>query len=66
MSDETWLIGREMDASKKILVATGNEVFDFDLFIGGRRQKQRDGNSFKLPRMSIRSGTFLSNAACYS
>jgi len=66
MSHETWLIGREMDASKKIIVATRFFVFDFELFIGGRRQKRRDGNSFKLPCMSIRSGTFLSNAACYS
>ena len=39
MSDETWLIGREMDASKKIFVATRNLVFDFELFIGGWREK---------------------------
>lgn len=36
MSEETWLIGREVDASKKILVITGILVFDFELFIGGR------------------------------
>ena len=36
MSDETWLIGREVDASKKIVLATGNIVFDFELSIGER------------------------------
>ena len=34
MSNETWLIGRRMDASKKIFVAIRNLVFDFELFIG--------------------------------
>ena len=42
MSDEAWLIGREMDASKKIFVATGNLVFDFELFIGEWRQLVSD------------------------
>ena len=36
MSDEAWLIGREMDASKKIFMAARILVFDFELFIGGR------------------------------
>ncbi len=36
MSDETWLMDREVDASKKILVATETLVFDFELFIGER------------------------------
>ena len=44
MSDETWLIGREVDASKKIVVATGNIVFDFELFIGERSQTKRELN----------------------
>jgi len=39
LSDEAWLIGREMDASKKIFVVTGIVVFDFELFIGGRGQQ---------------------------
>ena len=39
---EAWLIGRDMDASKKIFVATGDLVFDFELFIGGRYQCARD------------------------
>ncbi len=39
MSDEAWLIGREMDASKKISWATEILVFDFELFIGGRCEK---------------------------
>ena len=34
MSDETWLIAREMDAQRKCLVATVILVFDFELFIG--------------------------------
>jgi len=36
ISYEAWLIGRDMDASKKILVATRILVFDFELFIGVR------------------------------
>jgi hypothetical protein len=40
MSDETWLIGREMDASKKTFWAIGILVFDFELFIGALGQKQ--------------------------
>jgi len=37
MSDETWLMGREVDASKKkFFVATEIIVFDFELFIGER------------------------------
>jgi hypothetical protein len=32
MSNEAWLIGREMDASKKI-VETRILVFDFEIFI---------------------------------
>jgi hypothetical protein len=34
-SHEAWLIGREMDASNKIFVATWILVIDFELFIGG-------------------------------
>ena len=41
MSNEAWLIGREMDASKKILVATRILVFDFELFIVELRQLTR-------------------------
>jgi hypothetical protein len=47
MSGEAWLIGRKVDASKKIFVATGILVFDFELFIGGYGQKTRT-NSLKL------------------
>ena len=36
MSEETWLIGRKVDASKKIFVVTEILLFDFELFIGGR------------------------------
>jgi hypothetical protein len=42
MSDEAWLIGREMDASKKIFVVTKILVFDFELFIGVRGQTKKD------------------------
>jgi len=31
---------RDVDASKKIFVATGILVFDFELFIGGRCRKK--------------------------
>ena len=36
ISYERWLISRNEDASKRIFVATGILVFDFDLFIGDR------------------------------
>jgi hypothetical protein len=36
MSYEAWLIGRKVDASKKILVATEILLFDFELFTGAR------------------------------
>jgi hypothetical protein len=39
MSYEAWLRGRNGDASKKIFVATGIIVFDFELFIGELSQK---------------------------
>jgi hypothetical protein len=38
MSKEAWLIGRKVDASKNIFVATETLLFDFELFIGGHRQ----------------------------
>jgi len=47
MSDEAWLIGREMDASKKIFVATGNLVFDFELFIGALINKCKRSQFFQ-------------------
>ena len=34
MSNETWLISRKVDASKKIFCGTENLLFDFELFIG--------------------------------
>ena len=34
MNNETWLIGRRVDISKKIYVETRILVFDFELFIG--------------------------------
>jgi hypothetical protein len=34
--DEMWLIGREMGASKKIFIATGILVFNFELLINGQ------------------------------
>jgi hypothetical protein len=37
MSNETWLTGRSVDASKKIFVTAKILLFDFELFIGGRR-----------------------------
>jgi len=36
LSCERWLICRNEDASKKIFMAAGILVFDFELFIGGR------------------------------
>ena len=39
MSEEAWLIGREMDASKKIFIVTRILVYDFELFIGALREK---------------------------
>ncbi len=35
ISYEAWLICRNEDASKKIFVATGSLVFDYELFIDG-------------------------------
>jgi len=49
MSDEAWLKCRNVDASKKIFVATEILVFDFELFIGELYQIKKAGNSFKLP-----------------
>jgi hypothetical protein len=40
LSYERWLKCRNEDASKKI-VTTEILVFDFELFIGGRRQKKK-------------------------
>jgi hypothetical protein len=34
MSNETWLIGCKVDASKKILVVKQILLFDFELFTG--------------------------------
>ena len=48
MSYEAWLKCRNVDASKKIFVATENILFDFELFIGDRHQKQRADNILKL------------------
>ena len=36
ISYEAWLKCRNEDTSKKIFVATGILVFDFELFIGGQ------------------------------
>ena len=36
---------RNVDASKKIFVAIGNLVFDFELFIGGRVQQSLTASS---------------------
>ena len=44
---EAWLRGRNVDASKKISVATGIIVFDFDLFIGERCRKRADSSTNK-------------------
>ena len=41
MSDKRWLMGREVDASKKkFFVATEIIVFDFELFIGEPCEKR--------------------------
>ena len=42
MSNETWLISRKVDASKKIFCGTENLLFDFELFIGEHRQLVSD------------------------
>ena len=47
MSDEAWLIGRKVDASKKIFVATKTIVFDFELFIGELREKKKSSRLFQ-------------------
>jgi hypothetical protein len=39
------------DASRKIIIATENLLFDYELFIGGRGQKERADNSLKLPAL---------------
>ena len=41
MSNEAWLIGREMDDSKEVLVVIRIFVFDFELFIGSPRKITR-------------------------
>ena len=51
MSNEAWLIGREMDASKIIFVVTRILVFDFELFIGELVQKARADKPLKLPAL---------------
>jgi len=51
MGDEAWLIGRKVDASKKIFWATEFIVFDIELFIGVRREIMRVDNPFKLPSL---------------
>jgi hypothetical protein len=40
MSNETWLIGRKVDASKKLICGTENLLFDFELFIGGQSRRE--------------------------
>jgi hypothetical protein len=40
-----------MDASKTIFCDTENLLFDFELFIGARGQKERADNSLKLPAL---------------
>jgi hypothetical protein len=42
ISIETWLIGRNVDASKKIFMTTEILLFDFELFICERAQKDED------------------------
>ena len=37
--------------SKKTFLATKFLLFDFELFIGGQRQKQRAGDPLKLPAL---------------
>jgi len=41
MSYKASLKGRNVEDSKENFVSTENLVFDFELFIGGRNQKQR-------------------------
>jgi hypothetical protein len=51
MSDETWWIGRKVDASKKkFFLATEIIVFDFELFIGGQREKRRVTSEYDRSR----------------
>ena len=45
-SDEAWLTGREMHASKQICMVMRILVFDLELFIGGLAENERYGNSF--------------------
>jgi hypothetical protein len=40
MGNEGWLIRRNVDASRKIFVAMGIIVFDFELFIGELVKKE--------------------------
>ena len=48
MSNEVGLIGREMDASKKILLAMWSLVFDFELFICGHIEYRGLGGHLTL------------------
>jgi serine/threonine protein kinase len=44
-------IPRKVNTSKKILMTAEILIFDFELFIGGRRQKLRAENLFKPPSL---------------
>ena len=50
---EAWLISRSVDASKKSLVAAGILVFDFEFVIGALCEKERAGDSLKLPALKF-------------
>ena len=53
INDETWLIGRRVDASKKNFVAMRILVFDFELFKGGQRQLRPFGRRRHHQRRDI-------------
>jgi hypothetical protein len=59
MSNETWLIDREMDTSKKILAAMRIIVFDFELFVGERVQKRKSSQLFRAVSSSMILGVLI-------
>ena len=50
---EAWLICRNVDASKRSLVAVEVLMLDFEFVIGARRAMMRAGDSLKLPALKF-------------
>jgi hypothetical protein len=52
------LIDYDMDALNKIFVVIEILLFDFELFIGALRRKQRAGNYINLPALNFLNATY--------